>query len=245
MPLWLIDDKRIIMQTRKYIIDDLNIPRKEIEKILGYGEIELPEPFKSDLDEVYAKANDICDINAAYVIEENINIDLDKGILNVGDKSFSTGKKILRLIKGSEKIILFVCTAGSGLEEWSKKETANGEIMKGYVIDIFASYVVEAAAEKYSREIENIILTQNSKVTNRYSPGYCKWHVSEQETLFSFFPKNPLGIRLSESSLMHPIKSVSGIIGVGDNVKYNPHTCDICESENCLYRNIRKMDKIF
>jgi hypothetical protein len=35
---------------------------------------------------------------------------------------------------------------------------------------------------------------------------------------------------------MQPVKSVSGIIGIGADVKFNPYTCRICEATHCLYR---------
>jgi len=68
------------------------------------------------------------------------------------------------------------------------------------------------------------------KITNRYSPGYCGWVTSEQHKLFALLPKDICSIRLTESSLMLPIKSVSGFIGIGPNVRFNPYTCQLCEA---------------
>lgn len=45
-----------------------------------------------------------------------------------------------------------------------------------------------------------------------------------------------------EEFLMKPIKSVSGIIGIGHNIKYNAYTCQICDSNNCLYKNLKRHD---
>ena len=41
--------------------------------------------------------------------------------------------------------------------------------------------------------------------TNRFSPGYCGWHVNEQKLLFSLLPDNVCGITLNSSALMYPI----------------------------------------
>jgi hypothetical protein len=80
----------------------------------------------------------------------------------------------------------------------------------------------------------------NLKITNRYSPGYCGWRVAEQQRLFKMFPVDFCNIRLTESMMMDPVKSVSGIIGVGKEVKYNSYTCNLCNSFNCLYKNLKK-----
>jgi cobalamin-dependent methionine synthase I len=85
-----------------------------------------------------------------------------------------------------------------------------------------------------------MMLEENKLITNRYSPGYCDWPVKDQQKLFSFFPEKFCGIRLSESSLMYPIKSLSGMIGIGSLVSYQLYPCDSCKDENCQYRKLRQ-----
>ena len=76
-------------------------------------------------------------------------------------------------------------------------------------------------------------------MANRYSPGYCGWALSEQKRFFALFPENHCGIKLSDSCLMDPIKSVSGVIGFGRNVKKTAYECQMCELTTCIYRKIR------
>jgi hypothetical protein len=75
-------------------------------------------------------------------------------------------------------------------------------------------------------------------MTNRFSPGYCGWNVKDQFTLFSFFPEKFCGIELTDSALMVPVKSVSGIIGLGENVQKKAYPCDVCTMQNCYRRGI-------
>jgi hypothetical protein len=104
---------------------------------------------------------------------------------------------------------------------------------------MIGSVTVEAAIDKIQKSIENELITDGIKITNRYSPGYCGWALDEQKLLFAFFPNNQGGIKLSDSCLMDPIKSVSGIIGFGTNVKKTAYECQMCELETCIYRKIR------
>ncbi|MCF0209200.1 MAG: methionine synthase, partial [Bacteroidaceae bacterium] len=77
--------------------------------------------------------------------------------------------------------------------------------------------------------------------TNRFSPGYCGWHVREQKLLFSTFPlAEPCGVKLTDSCLMLPIKSVSGVIGIGENVRKLEYTCGLCDYANCYKRRKKK-----
>ena len=72
--------------------------------------------------------------------------------------------------------------------------------------------------------------------TNRFSPGYCGWHVSQQQLLFPLFQGHTCGVKLTDSSLMIPIKSVSGIIGLGEKVRKLEYTCGLCDFKQCYKR---------
>ena len=50
--------------------------------------------------------------------------------------------------------------------------------------------------------------------------------------------ENPTGIALSESCLMHPIKSVSGVIGIGTTARRRAYGCVICQNKTCIYRRL-------
>jgi hypothetical protein len=68
--------------------------------------------------------------------------------------------------------------------------------------------------------------------------------VAEQHALFALLPPQFCGISLGESALMHPVKSVSGIIGVGPEVKYSDYLCDVCNVSDCTYRRYHERRKI-
>ena len=101
------------------------------------------------------------------------------------------------------------------------------------------SIVVESAMDIIQEHLKLWMKEQGLKFTNRYSPGYCGWELKEQSKLFGLLPENFCGISLSDSMLMKPIKSVSGIIGIGENVIYDQYTCNYCRDVNCLYRGKR------
>ncbi len=106
--------------------------------------------------------------------------------------------------------------------------------MAGYIIDLIGSEIVVAALDRMQDELAGKMKSAGLNITNRYSPGDCGWPVTDQHKLFSLFPEKFCGISLSESSLMHPIKSVSGIIGIGKDVRKTAYACDLCEMETCV-----------
>ena len=114
------------------------------------------------------------------------------------------------------------------------------DFLRGYVYDVIGSEIVEAACDLMQAELENAAVASGNKITNRYSPGYCGWNVSEQHKLFQLIPYNYCGIKLNESALMDPEKSVSGFIGIGENVKNNAYMCKICDMKDCIYRKLKE-----
>ena len=147
---------------------------------------------------------------------------------------FSVGKTIARQLRGSEAFVFFAATAGTEFEVFQHTLQQEEDMVKIYIADSLGSIIAEKTADCMEVALAEYIREKNWKHTNRYSPGYCGWHVSEQQKLFPLFPiAAPGGIRLTDSSLMVPIKSVSGVIGTGTNVRKLEYTCGLCTYENC------------
>ena len=234
-----------MMKPREYTFrfDELDIDTDIIEKFMGYEAGASPEPIPSIIQEVLLVAHQYCDIKGGYVIVNNVAVDRKNHLLNINDISFSVKNIISRQLWKIEKIALFLCTAGPGLEEYSKKLMHEGDFIKGYIADIVGSEIVESAMDRIQDDLEQQMKQTGLGITDRYSPGYCGWSVGEQHKLFSFFPENFCGITLNETSLMQPIKSVSGVIGIGKGVKRKGYVCHHCDMVNCIYREKRYTKK--
>ena len=115
----------------------------------------------------------------------------------------------------------------------------NNEMLHGYIYDIYGSLAVENAMEQVQNNLKLEMAGIGSGISNRYSPGYCGWNVAEQKQLFSLLPSGFCGISLSDSCLMQPIKSISGFIGIGPEIHHKEYTCEVCDSSQCLYRNLK------
>jgi cobalamin-dependent methionine synthase I len=138
-------------------------------------------------------------------------------------------------------VALFICTAGEELSRCSQELLKGDHPVLGYILDLMGSMVVESATDELQKQIKQMAQKDELQITNRYSRGYCKWSVADQHKLFSFFPSNCCGIGLTDSSLMHPVKSVSGIIGLGKEVKFREYTCDLCSQVDCFHKDHLKI----
>lgn len=223
----------------QYNLSDLRLDRSMIDNILGYPDAGSYEHISEIVDSVINEAETICDIKAEYRIFDRVGFNDELKQVIINDIAFNVNKIIYGQIKKSGSIVIFLCTAGEGIDIRSRKEMKEGDLLKGYVFDVVGSEIVEAAAEKMHDDLEKRMIAEGKKITNRYSPGYCGWDVAEQQKLFRLMPDNLCGISLSESSLMYPFKSVSGFIGAGEKVKRLPYACHLCDREDCIYRRKR------
>ncbi len=214
--------------------------RTEIELSLGYTDGEVPVHFSGMIDESIEQLSKRCEIRAGYRILDAARPDGRVDGLVVGGTFFKLDKIVTGQIKKSTQAALFVATIGPEMEEWSRRLLKGEDPALGYIGDVAASTAAEAVTNTLHDHIRDKMQSLGLNITNRYSPGYCNWSVAEQHLLFSLLPEDFCGVTLSDSALMHPIKSVSGIIGIGPDVKWKDYICDRCGVKDCTYRAKRQ-----
>ena len=217
----------------------LEIDPGKIASNLFYGDKTLSaKNYVRDLvGEIFKEIALVCIPGYGYEIFNIFKLSGDN--ITIGDLCFNTGEIISSSLAGSEKIAVFVSTAGESFEKYLR--SVKGNILKEFIADAVGSEIPEAVNRVLVTDLEDLpeVVTENKKmvVSNPFSPGYCGWDVAEQQKLFSLLPPEPCGIRLNSSSLMTPLKSVSGIIAIGKEVKREGYKCAECTMVNCVRNN--------
>ena len=223
---------------------ELTIDPHDTAPLLGY-ENKLPDDILPIVQEVMHQSAEYFDINGGYRIFDHVHFTSEKRCIRITDDTrqpasgvdFLPKDIVYHQLKHSEQIAVFVCTAGEGISLWSKQMMDANDPLTGFIADILGSVVVDKAIDAIQQRLSDDMAQVGLKITNRYSPGYCGWSTHEQHHLFGLLRDESCGIRLTESALMLPIKSVSGFIGIGANVRFNPYTCQLCDAAQCVYRN--------
>ena len=214
------------------------INRAEIYSVLGVS-AEVQALVDEYIEEVFINGPELLQVNGGYLIAEDVETDSKLKQILVNGIPFSINKIIFQQLKASEKIAVFACTIGDAVFEKSRTLMKNNEMLHGYIYDIYGSLAVENAMEQVQANLKLEMAKTGSGISNRYSPGYCGWMVDEQKKLFSLLPPGFCGISLSDSCLMKPIKSISGFIGIGPEIRPKGYTCEVCDSSHCLYRSVK------
>jgi hypothetical protein len=224
----------------QYSFEELNISLEDVYDILGFEKGSVPDPFPDLIGEGLNNAHRYCDIKGGFKTFDFIKIDTSQNTIQLDGKSFSPSKIVVTQLKKSTSAALFLCTAGEGISRHSKKLSISGDSVLSYVYDVIGSITVEKAMDKIQKSLESEVMKSGLSVSDRFSPGYCDWNVNEQQLLFSLLPENFCGITLSGSSLMDPIKSVSGIIGIGSGLRQKGYQCKWCNDQNCIYGKTKR-----
>jgi hypothetical protein len=148
--------------------------------------------------------------------------------------------KLSKVFRGCSNLVCFLVTIGNVIEEEINSHTSQKRSSDAYILDAMGSVLVEDMAAQFHRRMRKKFQKEDKAVTIRLSPGYCDWLLEEQKKIFSLLDADKVGIELTDSYLMKPRKSISGIFGImpstyrQNHPPYNP--CSECEKIDCAAR---------
>ena len=133
-------------------------------------------------------------------------------------------------LEGANKVFPYVITIGPELEQ---EASAQGDLLRQFALEEIANLVLEQAAAWLSRHLES-----RYGVTGlaNLSPGsLADWPITEQPKLFELLgdTERLVGVRLNDSLLMVPRKSISGLLFPAEEGFV---ACQLCDREHCRGR---------
>ena len=212
-------------------IPKVEVDRQRVAKHLGYTSA-LPSAVNKAIDDSLDRANDLISPRGVYNLKEIVSFS-GESILIEGNISFNTAKIGSYLIKCCDQIAVFLLTIGHDLEKEVDKLMGQGEFLSALILDALGSEAVDTAANHFKELIRG---SQNERgVTPRFSPGCCDWKLSDQSSIFKLLDSSKLGVELTESYMMIPRKSISGVVGLGriEKTIKEPIPCQFCSNRDC------------
>ena len=138
----------------------------------------------------------------------------DHVVLSGVDFTIVSGQ-VAKLLRNSEFAALFMVTLGIDMDREIESLMASGELTEGFVLDAVASETADAAAHRLHRDVlAGLAEERGFRVTPRFSPGYGDLPVTAQSKILKICEGERIDIRVTESSLMIPRKSVSAVLGL-------------------------------
>ncbi len=161
-----------------------------------------------------------------------------------GEGDNDSPSPLLSIFPRAEVLTLFAVTLGASLSDRVSALFDDGKVALGATLDAAAS----EGTERAGIHLDGIVL-EDARTNGRagaasrilrYSPGYCGWNLTGQRALFAALGPEEIGIHLTESCLMEPVKSISGVMVVGpaeihkftDDYSF----CSTCPTHDCRRR---------
>jgi len=216
---------------------DIDIDVRNVQSHMGYAVDCTPSPKISSLINDYVEnAQDLIQTSYSWTVRDVQGVYGSSAFLD-GSIVFES-EVISGLLERSQKVALFVVTIGDHLEMMAESLAEDKRVLQSAVLEAAGSDAVEKAADHIYCKVEEYADCHDFVISRRFSPGYCDWDIEQQRMVFQAVGDDNSGVNLTDSCLMIPRKSISGIIGIGSTDtyvdKYNP--CRTCAKHGCIGR---------
>jgi len=208
------------------ILDDVPV-ELDIDTLLAKLRIDRESKIARDILDLIDNVAPVIRPKAIYEVSFIQNRDYDT--VDIGGVIFKS--RVLRAnLDKVERVFPYVATCGTELETIA---VPPGDLMKTFCLDMIKTAVLGSAIIYLTDYLTRYYALGNISHMN---PGSLEsWPITQQKALFSLFGNvdELIGVRLTEGSVMFPLKSVSGIYFPTETTF---ESCQLCMREKCIGR---------
>lgn len=207
---------------------EINIDPKEVAVYLGYYSVKSTDNNTKEL--ICSCTEEFLDAAEFRACIAKVPVKTDNGV----DLGFmkTESRSLQKNLFGCEYAYVLAATTGFAAHRLIQKKSLLSPLF-GIVTDCIGSTAIEAFCDKINLSLEN-----SDFLRPRFSPGYGDLSIEFQKNIVNFLEtKKNIGLSLNDSMIMTPIKSVTAIIGIGNEKnRCTGPGCMICRNSECPYR---------
>lgn len=215
-------------------MDTEDIDRREVLRYLGYGRTKADSVVSGMVEESIKEL--FGEARPRHIYREYpLALEADNRIN--GGCFFVTSRNLSRNLRDCARIIVFAATLGTGadylIEKYNRLQMSRAVIMQAA-----STAMIEEYCDQVCRKLKEDYEARGLFLRPRFSPGYGDFPLDCQERLLdSLEAGKRIGIKLTDSLLMMPSKSVTAVMGAGSRpCGCDVRGCEVCGKSNCLYR---------
>jgi hypothetical protein len=211
----------------------IEIDERETERYLGVRGAEVNDEVLSCIRVV---SKELQNISRPRWTGTSLPLSFAEGF-PVIDGTVRRSKALAKNLQGCEEVILFAATIGPGCDRLIQRYEAVS-VTKAAIAQAAGSAMIEAYVSGINEDLRKDAELRGLYARPRFSPGYGDLPLEMQKDFSRILdmPKT-IGVRLCESLLMVPSKSVTALIGLSPVRTDCPKSgCEDCERRNtCEY----------
>jgi len=151
------------------------------------------------------------------------------------------GGPVVHVMKEASEIILGMCTVGIKFDMQIDEYRQSGNNLAVVILDSIANFLVDQVREIFFNQINLKYGNEGKFISIPLCPGESEWNISDHNEFFKLLQPEQIGMKLKESMLMIPMKSLSFMIGIATQpFKLNDKKrCDFCPMQKkCRYSQL-------
>lgn len=117
-------------------------------------------------------------------------------------------------LSSARKLAVSVCTIGAKLERAVSSYFSKSEPLRGLLLDGIGNAALDIVVRGACRLIRDEASLQGYGITNPISPGIPGFSLSDQQALLKLLPVEKVGVSITASGMMAPLKSISMAMGL-------------------------------
>ena len=207
----------------RYVLDSINF-QPDVDSLAAQLHLDRSSPYFKELEDCITEARAVARPKAMYRVGY-IESREDDAVVISGIRF--TSRVLSVNLEKAHRVFAYLATCGSELQDWA---SSLDDPLKQYWSNTIQHRALGAASQAL-----------NAAISERYQPGHTstmapgslgEWPLAQQRPLFALLGDTvqATGVRLSESLLMVPTKSVSGIrFPTEDRFE----SCQLCPRTEC------------
>jgi hypothetical protein len=140
------------------------------------------------------------------------------------------GGPVADVLAGSTVLIVGVCTVGRDVCDAAMEARRGDRKLYAMFLDMFGGAAVGLIRQQWTDLMQAETHAQGLHHSAMLSPGESTWPVDQQQVLFTLVDAASIGVSLTETMMMSPVKSLSMILGTSPNPigSEGGTNCDYC-----------------
>jgi len=202
----------------------------DLASILETVHIAPDSPDAATVRELIDKAQDVARPKALF--QESFIRAKDAETVTIENATF-TSRMLRENLDGVERVFPFVATCGHELDE---VPLADGDFLMEFWWDAIKAVLLGGAIRHLNAHLKERFALEKTSSMSPGSGDATVWPIEQQRELFALLGdvKALVGVELTDSCLMKPNKTVSGIVFP---TEVDFRTCQVCRREDCPSRS--------
>ncbi len=212
----------------------MKIDRREICRYLGIAGRPEAERIAPLIEESVLLLEKAADPRFLYEI-----VPLSLGAEHTVDMGFlqTQSRNLSRNLLGCRQAAVMAATLGIGTDRMINR-MFHLDAAKATVMQAAAAAMIEAWCDVCQETIRQEAARRGLFLRPRFSPGYGDFPLKSQKAILQGLQaQKKIGLTVTDSLMMIPVKSVTAVIGLSEENSFcHKNGCEVCPKDDCAYR---------